>query len=176
RKSGIRFSRYPPRQDLQYIGPKLDQQMIAVVFDLFRARQSRVLPVAQHLLEQVRIILFLYRGQDQAWVRRCVLRLERLHRLKIGRVSHDLGKFLQLLQLIQLRPGFLFRLFNCGAHKYSILLFAKPYAAASRAQSKLWSLWIITPANCDTRGGGLVLAGNDWRSIFSGFTQWGRYR
>ena len=110
--------------------------MIADVFNLFRARQSCVFPVPQHFLEQVRIILFLDRRQDQARVGRCILRFEHLHRLKIGRVGHDLGESLQLLELIQLFPSFLLRLLNYSAHKYSILL-PRTYAATSTTQSKL---------------------------------------
>ncbi len=49
------------------------------------------------------ILLLLSGGINQAWVRRRVFRLEIFDRFKIGRVGHDFGELLQLLELVQLR-------------------------------------------------------------------------
>ena len=49
------------------------------------------------------VLRFLGRGINQTRIRRRVLRFEFLDRFKISRVSHDLGKFFELFELVQLR-------------------------------------------------------------------------
>src|SRR5437667_2083459 len=101
--------------------------MIADVFDLRLATQSRILPILQNFIQQMPVLLLLSSGINQAWVRRRILRLEILDRFKIRRVCDDFGELLQLLELIQL--GFRFFLFsNCGAHN-SPSFFDRTYAS-----------------------------------------------
>ena len=80
--------------------------------------QARVLSVVQNFLKQVAVLLLLSRRVDQTRVGRRVFRLEILDRLKVGRVGDDLGEFLQLLELIQLR---LLLVSDSGAHDFFIL-------------------------------------------------------
>ena len=82
------------------------------------ATQTRFLPIRQHFLEQMRVLLFLRGGINQARIRRRILRLEFLDRFKIGRVGDDFRKLLQLLQLIQFCFGFFF-FSNSSAHNNS---------------------------------------------------------
>ena len=74
--------------------------MIANVFDLFVSAQTRFLSIGQHFVEQVSVLFLLNSGKNQARVRCRVLRLEILDRFKIRRIGHDLGKFLQLFELV----------------------------------------------------------------------------
>src|SRR5262249_12611315 len=62
------------------------------------------------------VLLLLSSGINQTRIRRCILRLELLHRLKVGRVSHDFGELFDLLELIQLG---LFFFGNSTAHNFS---------------------------------------------------------
>src|SRR6266550_5839667 len=70
----------------------------------------------------MRVLWFLRGGINQARVRRRVLRLEILDRFKVGRVGHDLGEPLKLIELIQLCLAFL-RFDNCSAHDLPPFLF-----------------------------------------------------
>ena len=49
------------------------------------------------------------------------------------------------------------------------------WRASGRSAARVAAELGIRPPLLYRRGGGLVLAGNDWRSILSGLTQWGRY-
>src|SRR4030095_3667513 len=81
--------------------------MITDVFDLRRTAESGFFPICQYFLEQMPVLGFLRRGVNQAWICRRVLWLELFDRFKIGCVSHDFGKLLQLLQLLQFCSGLL---------------------------------------------------------------------
>src|SRR4029450_13721280 len=118
RQSRIGLGRYAPRHNLQNVAPELDKEMITDVLDLRLAAQTRFLSNSQHFVEQVPVLLLLSSGKNQAWVRRCVLRLEFLDRFKIRRVGDDLGEFLKLVELVQFRFGF-FLFGNSGAHNLS---------------------------------------------------------
>src|SRR5262249_1637672 len=63
-------------------------------------------------------------------VRRRILRLESLHRLKVGRVGHDFRKPLQLLQLIYFCSSLLF-LNDSSAHDNS-----SPFAKLRKVRPK----------------------------------------
>src|SRR5438309_3643456 len=60
------------------------------------------------------VLLLLGSGINQARIRRRIFRLKILDRFKVGRIGHDFGELLQLLELIQLCP-FLVR--DSSAHK-----------------------------------------------------------
>src|SRR5437588_1345426 len=60
------------------------------------------------------VLLLLGSGINQARIRRRIFRLKILDRFKVGRVGHDFGKLLQLLELIQLC---LFLIRDSSAHK-----------------------------------------------------------
>ena len=68
----------------------------------------------------MRILCFLRCGVNQTRIRRRILRLEILDRFKIGCIGYDLGKFLQLLELIRFRFSF-FLFSNGSAHNVSFL-------------------------------------------------------
>src|SRR5437016_10813331 len=108
--------------------------MITNVFNLGRAAQTRFLPISQDLLEQMRVLLLLRRGINQTRVRRRVLRFEILDRLKIGRVGHDFGKLLQLLELVRLR---LLLIRDSSAHnRSSVWPESKTYAPIKRSTTE----------------------------------------
>src|SRR6266487_3039910 len=91
--------------------------MIADVFDLRLATQSRILPILQNFIQQMPVLLLLSSGINQTWVCRRILRLEILDRFKIRRVRDDFRELLQLLELIQFR--FSLSLFsNSGTHDF----------------------------------------------------------
>ena len=75
--------------------------MITDVLDLRRTAQAGFLAIVQDFLEQMCVLRFLRRSVNQTRVRRRVLRLKLSHRFKVGGVSDDFGKFLQLFELIQ---------------------------------------------------------------------------
>src|SRR5713101_1346194 len=105
--------------------------MIADVFDLRLATQSRILPILQNFIQQMPVLLLLSSGINQTWVRRRILRLEILDRFKVGRVRDDFGKLFQLLELIQLR---LFLLCDNSTHnKSSFWVEPKTYARNKRS-------------------------------------------
>src|SRR3954447_8083732 len=95
--------------------------MITDVFDLLVSAQTGFLSIGEHLLDQMRVLLLLSGGINQAWIRRGILRLELLDRFKIGGVRDDFRKLLQLFQLVQFCSGFLF-LNDSNAHDNSSLL------------------------------------------------------
>src|SRR5438477_9961126 len=99
--------------------------MITDVFDLRRTTEPGFLPIRQHSLKQMRVLLLLRRRINEAWIRRRVLRFELLDRFEVGRVGHDFGKLLQLLQLVQLCFGLLL-LNDSSAHDNSSLFWLKP--------------------------------------------------
>src|SRR6266513_966514 len=99
--------------------------MITDVFDLRRTTEPGFLPIRQHSLKQMRVLRFLTRRINQARIRRRVLRFELLNRFEVGRVGHDFGKLLQLLQLVQLCFGLLL-LNDSSAHDNSSLFWLKP--------------------------------------------------
>src|SRR6266478_3412847 len=105
--------------------------MIADVFDLRLATQSRTLPILQNFIQQMPVLLLLSSGINQAWVRRRILRLEILDRFKVGRVCDDFGKLLQLLELIQLR--LFLRSDSSNHNKSSVWLQLKTYARNERS-------------------------------------------
>ena len=65
--------------------------------------QRRTLQVSNRFIQQIGIIRFLSRGEDQAGIRRRILGLVSPHTFKIAGISDDLG---ELFQLIQLRDFF----------------------------------------------------------------------
>src|SRR5216110_692743 len=67
--------------------------MIADVFDLRLATQSRILPILQNFIQQMPVLLLLSSGINQAWVRRRILRFKILDRFKVGRVRDDTADF-----------------------------------------------------------------------------------
>src|SRR6266446_2175923 len=82
------------------------------------------------------VLLLLSRGINQTRVRRRILRLEILNRLEVGRISHDFGKLLQLLELIQLR---LFLIRDDGTHNRSSILLTGCSVTLLRPQSKTYA-------------------------------------
>ena len=117
------------RYDLENIGAELDEEMIANVFDLRLTAQTRFLPVREHFVHQMPVLLLLSGGINQTRVRRRILRLEILDRFKVRRVGHDFGKLLQLVELIQLR---LFLVRDSSAHnRSSVFLWGKLPASRS---------------------------------------------
>src|SRR5256885_3871588 len=103
--------------------------MIANVFDLRLATQPRVLAIFENFFEETSVLLFLGGCINQTRVRRRVLRLEFLHRVEVGRVGHDFGELLQLLELAQLR---LFLVRDSSAHnRSSVFLWGKLPASRS---------------------------------------------
>src|SRR3954453_8556954 len=96
--------------------------MITDVFDLLVSAQTGFLSIGEHLLDQMRVLLLLSGGINQARIRRRVLWLELLDRFKIGLVGYDFRKLFQLLQLIQFCFGFLL-LNNSSAHDNSFFWF-----------------------------------------------------
>src|SRR5713226_1482899 len=77
------------------------------------------------------VLLLLSGGINQTRVGRSVFRLKILDRFKVGRVGHDFGELLQLLELIQL--GF-FLVSDSNAHnKSSVWLEPKAYAPNGRS-------------------------------------------
>src|SRR5689334_13103516 len=91
--------------------------MIANVFDLRVSAQSGILAVLQNFFQQTPVLLLLSSGINETRVRRRVLRFKFFHRVEIGGIGHDLGKVLQLLELIELR-FFLFS--DSSAHNSSL--------------------------------------------------------
>src|SRR5450631_1141249 len=87
--------------------------MIDDVLDLGRAREPRVLPVRQHFIEQMEVLLLLRGRVDQARIRRRVPGFEFLNALEVARIGHDYGEFPQLIELAQFRSCFL--LFGGGS-------------------------------------------------------------
>src|SRR5213595_1794304 len=67
--------------------------MITDVFDLRRTTEPGFLPIRQHSLKQMRVLRFLTRRINEAWIRRRVLRFELLDRFEVSRVGHDLVNF-----------------------------------------------------------------------------------
>src|SRR5205823_6289599 len=98
--------------------------MIADIFDLCGTSETGFFPIRQHSLKQMRVLRFLRRSVNQARIRRRVLRFELLDRFEVSRVSHDFGKLLQLLQLVQLCFGLLL-LNDSSAHDNSSLFWLK---------------------------------------------------
>src|SRR5437588_540141 len=77
------------------------------------------------------VLLLLGGGINQARIRRRIFRLKILDRFKVGRVGHDFGELLQLLELIQL--SFLL-VRDSSAHKESsVWLEPKAYASNERS-------------------------------------------
>src|SRR5437773_4588891 len=54
----------------------------------------------------MKILFFLSGRVDQAWVRGRITRLELLDALEVARIGHHDREFLQLLELVELRSGF----------------------------------------------------------------------
>src|SRR5581483_304125 len=107
--------------------------MIADVFDLPLTTQTCFLSISDYGVEQMRVLWFLRSGINQTRIRRCILRLEFLHGLKIRCVSDNFGKLLQLLELIQFRSS-LFLFSSSSAHnKFSVWTSFKTYASIKRS-------------------------------------------
>src|SRR4029077_11456109 len=93
-------------------------EMIANVFDLRLAAQTRFLPIGQHFFKQMPVLLLLSSGINQTRVRRRILRFKILDRLKISSVGNDLGEFFELIELAQLGSSF-FLFSDSSAHDFS---------------------------------------------------------
>ncbi len=116
REPRVRLSRDPTRNNLQNLAAELDQEVIHDVLDLRRAGEAGAFPIGQHLIEQMKILLFLRGGVNQARVGRGIARLEFANTLEVAGIGDHDGKFLQLLKLAGLRSGF-FLSGDVGAHK-----------------------------------------------------------
>ena len=76
------------------------EQMVDQIVDLFRASEPAVLSVGDDGIEQRGVIALLRRLQNQARIRRRVLRLKRGHGLEVARVGDDFRELLELLELV----------------------------------------------------------------------------
>src|ERR1700730_2421604 len=96
------------------------------------------------------VLLPLGRGIHQTRIRSCVFRFEFLDRFKISRIGNDFRKFLQLLELIQLRFCFFG---DCGAHKLSSFSTERTYAPNEpRTIENALRLWFLLTDNSFKRG------------------------
>ena len=77
--------------------------MIDDIFDLRRAAQAGFLALGQHFLQQMIVLRLLRRRINQTRIRGRIPWLEIFDRLEVARVRDDHGKFLELLELTQLR-------------------------------------------------------------------------
>src|SRR3984893_19336822 len=80
--------------------------MVYDVLDLGGAAQPGLFSLGEHFIEQMKILLLLGGGVDQARVRRGVTRFEFLDRLKVARVGDDNGKLFELFELADFSAGF----------------------------------------------------------------------
>src|SRR5256714_5121142 len=99
--------------------------MIDDILDLRRAGQSGVLPVGQHFIEKMEILLLLRGRVDQARIRGRISRLEFLDRLEVARVRDDDRELLELLELAEFRSRFLL-LCGGGCHGIKLLKNSEP--------------------------------------------------